>query len=450
MDLALVSTSTGLMAIDVESGGIVYALNDSNASVVVPVGTSGQGGAAGTRLICAPQLPKGLLHYWRLNGGSGMPESSGNAVYKSSCPEKFSAIVFSSCGGLMFSGTHSGMLYCWQTYTGHLLRTWTAHFGSITKLLLTRDDSVLLSASEDSSVKSFFVPNIFDRAVVEPEHVYSGHSAKINDILIVKDSILVTASSDKTVKFFDLTGGSYDQRAHYPVTSGGEPLKLAATRTGDVFFGCSDGSIHLAGSEEIVFSGEHSGPVCGLGVTMDGSRLVSCCEADGVKIWDTRSLMQVGSVAQVKSPQGLLMLRKAASIPEQVDEDLNRRAAGQLKYVSGIDTHLQLKPLGRTVTRPETIDVIPLIRVPMTLGGPLPKVKNAILINRASVEEGAAGLDPLTKAQNEVVKQRELTRMWATAFSEAVGRLSTFTDGEVELALPVALSEPTTKKPRRK
>ena len=86
----------------------------------------------------------------------------------------------------------------------------------------------------------------------------------------------------------------------------------------------------------------------------------------------------------------------------------------------------------------------------MTLGGPLPKVKNAILINRASVEEGAAGLDPLTKAQNEVVKQRELTRMWATAFSEAVGRLSTFTDGEVELALPVALSEPTTKKPRRK
>jgi hypothetical protein len=128
------------------------------------------------------------------------------------------------------------------------------------------------------------------------------------------------------------------------------------------------------------------------------------------------------------------MLRKPVVLPESVEAEMPHPS---MQYVSGIDTYLQLKPLQRTVTRPETIDVIPLIRVAKSGGVHLPKVKNGIVINRASVEEGAVGHDPLAKAQAELVKQRELTKMWASAYADVYTRLSTFTANESELALPL-------------
>lgn len=433
MDLALVTTTSGLFGVDVDSGHVSYALNDSNASVVVPVGTISQGGVAGTRLVCSPQLPKGLIHYWRFNANSGLPESSGNAVYKCSCPEKLTAMIFSSCGGLMFAGSVSGTIYVWQTYTGHLLRTWTAHFGPITKLIISRDDSMLISASEDSTIKLFFCPDIFSSAsVVTPTAVFSGHTGKINDIVIVQEKMVASASADKSIKFFDLTG-TYEQIAHIPASLAGEPCRLAASLTGDLFVGCSDGSICSVSENALVpFAGKHAGSITGLGLSLDGSRVVSCADSDGVKIWDSSSFMLVHSVTgqnnQLKSSLGMLMLRKPVVLPDSIDAAGIRNPGSQ--YVSGIDTYLQLKPLQRTVTRPESIDVIPLIRV----SRPGAKVKKSILINRASVEEGAVGPDPLAKAQAELVKQRELTKMWAAAYADVYGRLSAFTADEPELA----------------
>jgi WD40 repeat protein len=437
MDLALVTTTSGLFGIDVDSGHVSYALNDSNASVVVPVGTVSQGGASGTRLVCSPQLPKGLIHYWRLNAGSGLPESSGNAVYKCSCPEKITSLVFSSCGGLMFAGSGSGTMYVWQTYTGNLLRTWTAHFGSVAKIILNKDDSVLITASEDSTVKAFFCPEIFaGSAVVTPMTVFSGHSGKINDIVLVEGKMIASASADKSIKIFDLFGG--EQVSHLTLSES-EPTRLTCTLTGDLFVGCADGAIHsVVGDQLSMFAGKHLGPITGLAVTLDGSRVVSCSEADGVKIWDTSSLMLVHSIIgqnqQLKQSLGMLMLRKPVVLPESVEAEMPHPS---MQYVSGIDTYLQLKPLQRTVTRPETIDVIPLIRVAKSGGVHLPKVKNGIVINRASVEEGAVGHDPLAKAQAELVKQRELTKMWASAYADVYTRLSTFTANESELALPL-------------
>lgn len=437
MDQVVVSTSAGLYGVDVDSGNLSYSLNDSHASIVCPVGTVGQGGVVGTRLICCPQLPKGLIHYWRLGASNGQPESSGNAVYKCSTPEKFSALTFSSCGGLMFAGCPSGSIYVWQTYTGALVRSWTAHFGQVTKLVLSRDDSMLFSASEDSTVKQYFVPNLFaDSAspVPEPEAVFSGHSGKINDICLVRDSRLVTASSDKSVKIFGLEKNR-DQLAHYVCES--EPTKVAAIDT-EVYYGCMDGSIHSVNGG--AFLGTHTRPITGLGLSLDGSRLVSC--ADGVKVWDSSSLVLVRSVIgpnqQLKDCLGLSMLRKPIVVPDEVEEAISAQAMGGLVYVSPVDTYLQLKPLQRTLTRVDTIDMIPLIRTVSTHGSRLSKVKNGILINRAAVEEGAVAGDPLAKAQSEILKLREHNKMLTQAFSDAFARLVTLTEHEPELALPVS------------
>ncbi len=453
MDQVIVSTASGLFAVDVDTGNLSFMLNDSAASIVCPVGTVGQGGPLGTRLICCPQSGKGLIHYWRLNASTGQPESNGNAVYKCSTPEKFTGLVFSSCGGLMFAGSPTGTVYCWQTYTGALLRSWTAHFGAITKLILSSDDSLLFTGSEDSTVKMYLVPDLFDSEtsgpVPEPKNVFSGHSGKITDICLSRDRYLITASSDKSIKVFEFQT-SMDQVSHVQTNS--EPTRLSCSTLNEVFFACTDGSVHSFSiknhSQLNSMLGVHSGPVTGLALSLDGSRLVSCGESDGVKIWDTQSLVLVKSVLgpnqQVKNALGLLMVRKLVSVPDAIDEELCKRAMGSVLYVNAVDTYLQLKPLQRTLTRIESIDVIPLIRTLSTFGARLPKVKNGILINKASVEEGAVGLDPLTKAQNELQKQKELCKKWASAFNDVFSRLSTLTESEPVLNLPIG--EAATKK----
>jgi hypothetical protein len=455
MDLALVSTKLGLAAVDVESGNVSYVLNGSNASVVCPVGTVGQGGVAGTRLICCPQLEKALIFYWRLHPTTGMPESSGNVAYNFASPGKFSALVFSSCGGLMFAGTLEGHIYVYQTYANekNLLRSWRAHNGPVTKLVLRSDDSRLISVGE-TTTKVYFVPDLFlENPVVKPKLEIEGHSKNITDVLLLDPLRIVTASLDESIKFFSLDKG--EQLQHLPVTNG-YPTRFAVDNIGNLFVGCSDGTVHALIDDSLVeFTAKHSGAITGLGISMDGSRLVSCCEEDGVKIWDTRERILIHSVVghnnQLKHSLGMLMLRKPVAMPDSVEEEINKQAQGSMTYVSAIDSYLPPKPLQKTVTEAVHIDIVPLIRAPKRHGVPLTKVKNPILINRASVEDSGIALDPLTKAQNELAKQREITKMWASACASAYERLSTFTEDEVELFLPIGnkKSENPSKKAKK-
>ena len=130
-------TPSGIFFVDANSGNISnQQLNEiigGGPRTIVPVVDN---------VVCCPQVSKGLLHYWR------MDSSSGNPVYKCSSPEVISTMVFSSCGGLMFAGTPSGTIYVWQTWTGNLLKSWTAHFGAITCMRISNDDSILFTGGE--------------------------------------------------------------------------------------------------------------------------------------------------------------------------------------------------------------------------------------------------------------------------------------------------------------
>lgn len=449
----MVSTPSGLVTVDAETGNISWQLNDSNASIVCPVGVAGQGGVTGTRLICCPQSAKGLLHFWRFKSENGAIDSSGNPVYKCSTPEKFTALAFSSCGGLMVAGSPTGIVYVWQTWTGALLRSWTAHFGAVTNIKLSADDMYLFTGSEDASVKKYFVPHLFSKSdpVPIPSAVLSGHTGKINDIIVPTFlRHVVTASADKSIKIFDLDNAS--QIAHFSIDSA-EPLRICTDNTlTTVFAGCSDGSVvavPLNYQSVEAFRAVHQGPVTGVAMTLDCSRIVTCA-SDGVKIWDVSSRVQLmhvmGPNQQLKNSLGLLLIRKPLLSVEPESPDSGT------KLVLGIDAYLQFKPLQRTLTQVESIDVIPLIRARAESSASLSKVKKGFCINRVTVEGNFASKeDIIAKLTSDLNKAKETSKKWASVARELYLQVSALKpDGQAELVLPVVASGSGETNPKKK
>lgn len=460
MDQVLVSTPKGLFTVDAESGHISSQMNDSASSLIVPVGTVGQEGVTGSRVICCPQSSKALLHYWRLNAGTGVAESSGNPVYKCSGPEKFTAMAFSTCGGLMFCGAAGGTVYVWQTWTGNLLKSWTGHFGAVTCVAVSQDDSFLFTASEDTTIKSYFLPDLFESSapVPVPTGTLAGHSAAINH-LVVSDSLLVTASKDRSVKVVEWSYSGLTQVNHFALPR--EPSRVCINHAHtEIYAGCVDGSVvacNLRDSGIERFRGAHKGSVSGIAITLDCSRITTCSE-DGLMIWDVASKMLIQAVIgpnqQLKNALALLMIRKPALVPDHVREA--QPFSFEKRFISSIDMYLQFKPLQRTLTPIDTIDVVPLIRAAVSsdsAGGP--KIKNGICLTAETASNASnftSREDAIEKLELELTKQRELSKSWAVACSGLYRRLLALTGEDVEIAIPLpgsAAPTPPTKKSRK-
>lgn len=346
----------------------------------------------------------------------------------------------------MFAGTASGVVYCWQTYTGALLRSWTGHFGPVTSIRTSSNDMYLFTASEDTTVKQYFLPSVFDPKTVVPvpEHTFSGHAGKVTDFALGGEDLLISGSEDNSVKFFSLESKSQIDQILLPAPV----VKLACTHVGGVVVACSDGSVFThsttQGGEALRLLAKHATAVSGVGLSTDCARAITCA-ADGVKIWDLRSRVLIMTVLgpnqQLKDSLNLTVVRKPVIVPDLVALELEKTGV-QKKLVLGIDAYLQLKPLQRTLTPVESIDVIPLIR--MWAAGPVPKVKNGVCIDAKSLE-GGIPQDPLQKAQSDVAKLKELNKTWATTCADLAARLSAFT-GTIELSLrvPSATTEEAT------
>ena len=420
MDQVLVSAGTGVFAVNVGSGNISWQLNETNGGkYIVPF--------ADSRILCVGHSSKALLHYYRLQI-DGAADSGGNSVYKCSCPEKFTAMAFSSCGGLMFAGTGSGTIYIYQTWTGYLLKQWTAHFGVITKIVLSLNDSVLYTTSEDSTLKMYNLPEVFEStSVVSHKMSISPHSGSITDMCMMHSQI-ATGSTDCSVKLF--TSDCLVQVEKWTLPSAVEKVSGG---NGAIYAGCADGSVWVCprGALPTQFGAVHAGRVTGLGLGLDGSRLVSCGE-EGLKIFDTLSFAQVLAIAgpqqQLKGSVGLLMMRT--------------KPPRSSHLVSAIDSYLTFKPLSRILTSIDSIDRIPLIKVHATNASQKMKADKLFCISDGVVFKE----DQVEKLQKELTRQRELTQIWSKNCADLFTRLSLVED--VVLDIPIGNSEGPLKKKR--
>jgi pre-rRNA-processing protein IPI3 len=62
----------------------------------------------------------------------------------------------------------TGQVHVWETASGRLLKSWPAHYKAVTALAFTDDDSLLLSASEDTVVHTWSLLVVLDAFAEDP------------------------------------------------------------------------------------------------------------------------------------------------------------------------------------------------------------------------------------------------------------------------------------------
>eukprot|EP00927_Polykrikos_kofoidii_P070801 TRINITY_DN67185_c0_g1_i1.p1 TRINITY_DN67185_c0_g1~~TRINITY_DN67185_c0_g1_i1.p1 ORF type:complete len:463 (-),score=76.67 TRINITY_DN67185_c0_g1_i1:86-1474(-) len=288
--LAASSDDQGIFATDLHSGALVATFDEGSAQ---PGAFGAIGGSSGH--IFAAQVKKALWHVWAW--GERRP------CYRASLPERTTAMTFTDDATLCIAGAASGTIYVWQLGTGCLLRSWPAHFREVTKLLISQDQSFLVSASADSTVHVYNLADIFADSTPQPFHSWSGHALSVTSLAQLPGSgmqqAFVTASLDRSVRIWDVGTGK-------PLTTRTLPapvLDICASPSGsEVICACGDGelrSIYLAvgSSQQDVgqYTG-HTGAVLGCALNADGSRLASCGEADRVRVWETRTRQCISQV----------------------------------------------------------------------------------------------------------------------------------------------------------
>lgn len=67
--------------------------------------------------------------------------------------ESITALTSNSEGTYIVGGGASGDIFIWEVATGKLLKKWHAHYVSVTCLVFSGDHSLLVSGSQDGSVR---------------------------------------------------------------------------------------------------------------------------------------------------------------------------------------------------------------------------------------------------------------------------------------------------------
>jgi WD40 repeat protein len=134
-------------------------------------------------------------------------------------PTKFfdtfiSKVAIADRGGVLLTSCDSNLIV-WELKSGTQLRTLYGHRKQITRVMVTRDARLAVSASNDKTLKLW--EPLDGRELCSLE----GHTDAVNDVAITPDGRLAaSASEDKTVKVWDLRAGS-----EVCTLRGSEPMK---------------------------------------------------------------------------------------------------------------------------------------------------------------------------------------------------------------------------------
>jgi WD40 repeat protein len=383
MESLLVTTALGVFEANLEdSGTLLHVFQDSDAAnhlVRVSENNNCFAATGGTRA---------LISFWKFS------EKTAGPFYKVSTPEKIVCMHFSADGSLLFAGGVSGSVFIWQTFTGSLLKQWTAHFSEIVSIKMNSDESLLVTASRDNSIKIF--ANIFS-GPVSAQTTLSGHSLPIRAISIAGGQ-LFSISDDSILKIWDFPIGKETKSVSLP-----SPGLAIAADLFSVFVGLENGQIFCMRNEDSIVDA-HGGPVNSVALNMDGSRLVSSSTVDGVRVWDARKLQTLRTItlaATERSPPLAVAIYFNPSVKSAFS---------------------QLKPLQRVLTEIEKIQKIER-RVGSVRKNIFSDEEREWVLSKdffSQVSLGATTMN-VEEAVAEVEKQRLLTLEWIEVCKAAQG-----------------------------
>lgn len=277
--LATALDEHGILATDLQSGAVVNTFEEG----VAQPGAFGIIGCS-CSYIFAAQAKKALWHVWAW--GDKKP------CYRASLPERMTAMAFTSRAELCFGGSASGSIYVWQLGTGTLLRCWPAHYREVTQLMVSLDESFLISASVDATVHVFNMADIFADVPPKPFHTCAGHALSVTSLALLPgvglQQSFATASLDRSVRVWDVGTGKVLATHLLP-----EPVHDLSAGSQDLLCACGNGELRSLDARGPVGSGAlfegHTSAVLGCALSFDGSQVVSCSSTDRVRIWDART-----------------------------------------------------------------------------------------------------------------------------------------------------------------
>ncbi|XP_057427398.1 protein ROOT INITIATION DEFECTIVE 3-like [Lotus japonicus] len=230
-------------------------------------------------------------------------------------------------GTYLAGGGSSGDVYFWQVETGRLLKKWHAHYRAVTCLVFSEDDSLLISGSEDGSVRVWSLIKIFDDlGSLEAKNLYlhsfTEHTLCVTDVVIGYggcNAIILSASEDRTCKVWSLATGTLLRNIVFPsiidaiVLDPAEHIFYAGSRDGKIFIAAlnteriptNNYGMHIIGS----FS-NHSKAVTCLAYGAAGNLLISGSEDGMVRVWNARTRNIIRTFKHAKGPVNNILVVK--------------------------------------------------------------------------------------------------------------------------------------------
>ncbi|KAK4348826.1 hypothetical protein RND71_031581 [Anisodus tanguticus] len=246
---------------------------------------------------------------------------------KSFPAEPINPLVSNSDGTYIAGGGASGDIFLWQVATGKLLKKWHAHYRGVTCLLFNDDQSLLISGSEDGSVRVWVFDDLLRGKAKQPyEYSFSEHSLKVTDVVIGyggANAIVVSASEDRTCKVWSLSRGKMLRNIVFPSI-----IDAIALDTGeDVFYaGGRDGKIYIAALNAVADPNnnfglhilgclsEQSKAITCLALSTDGDLLISGSEDGLVRVWNTKNHNIARIFRYAKGPVNNIVVIKQPSL----------------------------------------------------------------------------------------------------------------------------------------
>jgi len=221
---------------------------------------------------------------------------SSHPLHSSSKPGILSIDIHQS-KDLILSGGVDASATVFNRSSGELLATLSGHTKRVTSVKFVARDEFVLTGSMDKTVRIWQGK---DDGSYDCKHILKDHTAEVRAVTVhATQNYFVTASSDKTWSFYDLSSGLCLAQVSEPTVQ--EGFTSASFHPDGLILGTGTAEslvrIWDVKSQANVAKFEgHTGPVTDISFSENGYFLATAAQ-DGVKLWDLRKLKNFRSFA---------------------------------------------------------------------------------------------------------------------------------------------------------
>lgn len=202
-----------------------------------------------------------------------------------------------------------GAIFIWalnKVASGRLLQQWSSHHKSVSCLVFSDDDSLLVSGADDGVIHVWPLISMLDTAEdsqgnAGPTCLYSWgeHGNSITDLVVStggSNSVVISSSLDCTCKVWSLGHGNllqtfaFSTQINAIILDPGEQLLFTGSTDGTIFvneivIGLQDTSAVVTEDQSSRLTG-HGGSITALAFSINGLWLISASEDCTARVWD--------------------------------------------------------------------------------------------------------------------------------------------------------------------